>query len=150
MNNNKNLILNQSKQELAQADSKLGWLATIYALIVSSILAVIIGANGTWMIYGWFLALPISSLLIVLAVLIPMNVKNPRTGIASAPMNPFEYNESDIYNSAKSIPDSSKIDFTISVNYTLSKRKYKFAKASAWYLLPVLYLIDIVYKSTWK
>lgn len=70
--NLKNLFneLNLIKQELIQAENKIGWSTAFFAIIISILIAIGIQTKQ-WLIIGILMIFPISSLLVLVIALIP-------------------------------------------------------------------------------
>lgn len=140
----KSHLLNQSKQELMQADAKLGMLATFHVLVITSF--IVLATSTTWNCSDWlFLGTipPFIGLLFIIWGLTPRNVKQQQS-IKDVPTNPFNYPDNaqeifskELHKDISFAPVPGDVDYkaTIAVNQSLACFKYKMCKYSLMYIL---------------
>ncbi len=145
--------LQESKQELMQADNKVGWLATILSLIITSLVAINIHFASLISYFLWFdLSTPVISLLLILFALtpkVPVRQKgsfNPKEDLYNFSKTKFSKKDflySDfMINNDKELQISSLID-SVKIYSNLARRKYIMIKISIIILfLPLSILLE--------
>ncbi len=150
--NIKNLFneLHLTKQELIQAENKIGW-STAFFTIIISILVVIGFQTKQWLIIGILMTFPSSSFLVLVLALIP-NIKlfpdkiiNSNDRLNLMKISVFEYEK--VYQNTN-LEES--LIVTINLFSKLAFRKYKLIKIAFLITFFWIMIFKIMFDFLWK